>query len=154
MEYNDVNWSKTGRLRWLKWTGNSGEILRRAAEDLGSQSELARRAGIGKQHISKYIRGDIKKMEKETWEKLAPHIRPYLPPGFLPVREEGAPWSAEVSPAPEMKSIPVISIAQAAGFDCTLEPFDDYASVPSIMRRPPCSRRRRECSPSGSPEIP
>ena len=95
------------------------EILRRAAEDLGSQSELARRAGIGKQHISKYIRGDIKKMEKETWEKLAPHIRPYLPPGFLPVREEGAPWSAEVSPAPEMKSIPVISIAQAAGFDCT-----------------------------------
>ena len=104
------------------------EILRRAAEDLGSQSELARRAGIGKQHISKYIRGDIKKMEKETWEKLAPHIRPYLPPGFFPVREEGAPWSAEVSPAPEMKSIPVISIAQAAGFDCTLEPFDDYAS--------------------------
>ena len=40
------------------------EILRRAAEDLGSQSELARRAGIGKQHISKYNRGDIKKKEK------------------------------------------------------------------------------------------
>ena len=48
------------------------EILRRAAEDLGSQSELARRAGIGKQHISKYIRGDIKKMEKETWENSLP----------------------------------------------------------------------------------
>ena len=127
------------------------EILRRAAEDLGSQSELARRAGIGKQHISKYIRGDIKKMEKETWEKLAPHIRPYLPPGFFPVREEGAPWSAEVSPAPEMKSIPVISRPPDS---TALWSRSTIMRRPSIMRRPPCSRRRRECSPSGSPEIP
>lgn len=103
------------------------EALRQAAEAFGSQSELARRAGIGKQHISKYIRGDIKKMEKETWEKLAPHIQPYLPAGFLPAGERRPDWTAEVEPPPEMKSIPVISIAQAAGFDCTLEPFDNYA---------------------------
>lgn len=103
------------------------EALRRAAEELGSQSELARRAGIGKQHISKYIRGDIKKMEKETWEKLAPHVLPFLPSDFLPAGEKRSEWGrARVLSA---RPVPLITVAQASGFDCTLESFDSYAAA-------------------------
>ena len=100
--------------------------LRRAAEELGSQSELARRAGIGKQHISKYIRGDIKKMEKETWEKLAPHVLPFLPSDFLAAGENRSEWGRVR--VPSARSIPLISAVQASGFDSTLESFDSYAA--------------------------
>lgn len=102
------------------------EALRRAAEELGSQSELARRAGIGKQHISKYIRGDIKKMEKETWEKLAPHVLPFLPSDFLSAGENRSEWGRVR--VPSSRSIPLISAVQASGFDSTLESFDSYAA--------------------------
>lgn len=107
---------------------NIQEALRNAADAAGSQSELARRAGIGKQHISKYIRGDIKKMEKETWEKLEPCILPYMKPGFPGVEEPRPCWGGDAASPMEAKAVPVISTAQAAGFDSTLEPFDDYAS--------------------------
>lgn len=103
------------------------EALRRAAEELGSQSELARRAGIGKQHISKYIRGDIKKMEKETWEKLAPHVLPFLPSDFLPAGENRSEWGR--ARALSARPVPLITVAQASGFDCTLESFDSYAAA-------------------------
>ncbi len=107
---------------------NIQEALRNAADAAGSQSELARRAGIGKQHVSKYIRGDIKKMEKETWEKLAPCILPYLKTDFPGAEEPRSLWGGKPAVPQEAGAIPVISTAQAAGFDSTLEPFDDYAS--------------------------
>ena len=74
---------------------NIQEALRNAADAAGSQSELARRAGIGKQHVSKYIRGDIKKMEKETWEKLAPCILPYLKTDFPGAEEPRSLWGGK-----------------------------------------------------------
>ena len=47
------------------------EALKQAVESAGSQSAFARLTGLGKQHISKYLRGDIKRMEHDTCHRLS-----------------------------------------------------------------------------------
>jgi len=98
--------------------------LRQAVETAGSQSEFARRAGIGKQHISKYLRGEIKNMEHDTWMKLLPFIREFMPTERLVSFEEHKSW---IKNNDLPSGIPVITLIQASGFDSTLESFDDYA---------------------------
>ena len=67
-----------------------------------------------------------KEMEKETWEKLAPHVLPFLPSDFLAAGENRSEWGRVR--VPSARSIPLISAVQASGFDSTLESFDSYAA--------------------------
>ena len=100
------------------------DALKRAVEAAGSQSAFARQTGLGKQHISKYLRGEIKSMEHDTWIKLSPFIREFMPMKFLIAEEEHKSW---IKNNRQIASIPVITLRQAAGFDPILESFDDYA---------------------------
>ena len=103
-------------------------------------------------HLSifgKYSKGIIKEMDDDTWIKLQPIIQPYLKERVLPILRsfgpndppEGTPintpqpWPKsdlvatkphEVAPT-KLHSIPVISFAQAAMYDQTIEPIDCYA---------------------------
>lgn len=107
---------------------NMLQALKAAVEEAGSQSAFARLAGIGKQHISKYLKGDIRNIEHDTWMKLEPLIRNFYPPDYLFGEEGRRKWrKGEFSGLSRSREIPVISIDQAAGFDCTLEAFDSYA---------------------------
>lgn len=53
--------------------------LRKAITSVGSQREFAGLTGIHEVNISKYLSGKVTKVELETWEKLYPHIKGYLP---------------------------------------------------------------------------
>lgn len=98
--------------------------LKQAVETAGSQSAFARMTGLGKQHVSKYLRGEIKRMEHDTWIKLRPYIREFMPMDFLTAEEEHKTW---IKNNRQISLIPVISLKQAGGFDPTLESFDNYA---------------------------
>ena len=62
----------------MKLTSEIVQAIQMAANELGSQSELAEKVGVSKQNINRYISGKIGKVETETWLKLEPHIRKFL----------------------------------------------------------------------------
>jgi hypothetical protein len=69
--------------------------LREASRKQGSNVDLSKACGIHNSTLGKYANGIIKTMEDDTWDLLAPHLRPYLdapdpPPGS--VVEAPAPW--------------------------------------------------------------
>lgn len=112
--------------------------VRKAVEREGSQSELARKTKVGQATISAII-GNTKPnatILDTIQERLYPYIRDYLPPDAdapvpLPrrpmMRGDFAP-GAEVEPAQvdRMRPVPVLSVAQAAGYEPALEPLCDY----------------------------
>ena len=55
------------------------DALREAVAKAGSQNSLALKAGVSAQNINRYLSGEIKRISDETWHKLLPHLRPYLP---------------------------------------------------------------------------
>lgn len=61
-----------------KITKEIREALEKAADDLGSQRELAKKANISFSLISKYIRGDVTVLGPGSWSRLSPHLAPYL----------------------------------------------------------------------------
>ncbi len=57
--------------------------IKLAVEALDSQAELARRCGINKSYVNNYLSGKVKNMELDMFFRLYPHIKKYLPEGFL-----------------------------------------------------------------------
>jgi len=45
---------------------------------LGSNAELARVMGISAAHIGRLLKGGEKFVEHPTWEKIEPHLQPYI----------------------------------------------------------------------------
>ena len=127
---NSINWcilvyiEQKGRRAMVRIDETLREALKQAVESAGSQSAFARLTGLGKQHISKYLRGDIKRMEHDTWIRLRPFIREFMPMEILTAEEEHKSW---IKNNRQVSLIPVITLKQASGFDPTLESFDDYA---------------------------
>ena len=61
--------------------------IKMTVEELKSQAELARKCGVHKSFINKYITGKVKTLEMEMFFKLYPHIRKHLPGDFFAVTE-------------------------------------------------------------------
>lgn len=91
-----------------------------AIEQLGSAKELGSRAAVDNSLLGKYRSGSQPVMEEETWEKLYPHVRAYLPGGvaYLP-RSQWADGKVQETPAaytvPSMRRVPVYGLAMAKG---------------------------------------
>ena len=57
-------------------------VLQKAVEYYGSQSSLARKTGISQRNISRWLSGQVDKINGDLWNKISPHIRPFMPEGF------------------------------------------------------------------------
>ena len=56
--------------------------LESAVKKSGGQSCFARKCGLSKQSISKYLNGSIAEITIDSWEKLRPHVACFLPEGY------------------------------------------------------------------------
>ena len=55
--------------------------IRQASDELGSQADLAKKAGIAPAMITKYLSGINIRIEKKTADRLMPILQPYLGAG-------------------------------------------------------------------------
>ncbi len=64
----------------MKNTKEIQKAINKTVDELGTQTELAKRTGIKQTNISKYISGQTAKID--MWEELEPFIRHNLPDNF------------------------------------------------------------------------
>ena len=103
---------------------NAFRRLRLMNSDI-SQAEIARRMGLSPQHLNKIYKNMPTHFNDSTWATIEPILRPYLDVALTP-----DPTDNEVIAIREanvqFRSVPVISFAQAAGYEPALEPLCDY----------------------------
>lgn len=118
-----------------KLTKDFLDALNRAIDDAGSQSELARKSGVGQATISAII--NPKKQNKtilaSIYEQLYPYVRQYMNAAPPVVQADRATAAAhiEVKPPdgePAMLKVPVIGFAAAATVNPAIMPIAEFAS--------------------------
>jgi predicted transcriptional regulator len=64
----------------MRVTKEIQDAIKRACDSYGygGQSRFAERTGVSQSYISRYINGKTTEMKSDVWEKLEPHIRPYI----------------------------------------------------------------------------
>jgi len=120
------------------------KAIAKAIDEIGGQSELSRKTGISQQNFSKYISGYVNKIGDRTWDALFPFIKKYLPSDFpvnipqRPMLKSDFSPDAEAIPADpgRLRAVPVLSFAQAAGFEPAVEPLCDYIRENSERTQP------------------
>ena len=55
------------------------EAIIKASKQLGSQAQLAKAVGVFPASLSRYLNGQIKRINASTWNMLYPAIKDYLP---------------------------------------------------------------------------
>ena len=65
-------------------------ILELVNSKAGGQSEVARLCGITQKQISNYVSGKTRAMNDESWRKLYPFLRKFLPAEYINRLESGA----------------------------------------------------------------
>lgn len=111
--------------------------LNLAGRDYGSILSLSRKIGVSHSTVIFWKSGKTKAIDGDVWRyKVYPVLRPYLSPcldssfEISSVKTEpvlAAHDSQELTAASTLYSVPVISFAQATGFDPVMEPFEIYA---------------------------
>ncbi len=103
--------------------------IKDAVQECGSVLKLSRRIGVSHSTVLFWSNGRTRCIDGDVWRfKVYPVLEPHL-------RRRGgsarlAPESMEeasLGAAGAMREVPVIGLAQAAGFDPALEPFEAYA---------------------------
>lgn len=111
----------------MKITREIKIAIEKAIQSRGTRTALGTETGLHFSIFGKYLSGEIKSIDDETWDKLEPALRPYLPAQPRPnIPPSPATQQSIFSPPPPAHEFPVISFAQATGFDPILEPFDTY----------------------------
>lgn len=108
--------------------------INRASDAAGSKSALSRQSGVNQPTLNMLSNGNTKSITRATWEKLFPFIQPYLSEGYpapvpqRPMRKDDFGKDAEAVPLERKKirEVPVLTFAQAAGFEPAVEPLCDY----------------------------
>ena len=108
--------------------------INRAAEAAGSKSALSRQSGVNQPTLNMLSNGNTKSMTRATWEKLYAFLQPYLGEGYpAPVPQRpmrGGDFGGDAEAAPvkgkKFREVPVLTFAQAAGFEPAVEPLCDY----------------------------
>ena len=65
-------------------------VLELVNSKAGGQSEVARLSGITQKQISNYVSGKTRAMNDESWRKLYPFLRKFLPAEYINRLESGA----------------------------------------------------------------
>lgn len=63
----------------MKITDDILKALHRTVEGFGSPEEFANKANVNITTIANYLSRKTKSIKDDTWEKIYPHIKPYLP---------------------------------------------------------------------------
>lgn len=58
------------------------QAMKEAVNEIGSQVEFGEKVGNSPQNIHRYLTGKVSKIETETWIKMEPYLREYLPVTF------------------------------------------------------------------------
>ncbi|OGV48173.1 MAG: hypothetical protein A2X49_09090 [Lentisphaerae bacterium GWF2_52_8] len=122
----------------MKITDEIKTALREAVEASGNVLQFSKRIGVAHSTILFWLSGKTSNINDGIWrERLRPALFPYMKkkvyeifPGepLTVASEESSKYATRVvSAASRMNEVPVISFAQAAGFDPALEPIDDFA---------------------------
>ena len=82
----------------VKITPEIRQALRRLIDEWGSALEVERRTHIANSTISRYLSGRLSRMNTTTWDALAPHLMPLMPP-----QAEGS--SVNLPPLPQPRDI-------------------------------------------------
>ena len=125
-------------VKMIKITDPIKKAIEKAIVKCGSQTELSKLSGLSHQALSKYISGHINRVNDRTWSLLYPFIsefiqdndkdsslpnldgRPMLKSDFT-VDSEAVPLNPS-----RLRGVPILSFAQAAGFEPAVEPLCDY----------------------------
>ena len=108
--------------------------VKKASRDAGSELGLAQQTGINRTTLNMLSNGNTKSITRATWEKLYPFLQPYLSDDYpvpvpqRPMRGNDFGGDAEATPltGEKFRAVPVLTFAQAAGFEPALEPLCDY----------------------------
>lgn len=107
----------------MKNTESISKAINMAAMKNGGNAKFARMIGLSPSGIGRYINGYIKVIELESWMKLLPHVKEFLP------KEEFQDLKASefslVKPS-ELMGVPILGTAQAAGYEPAIEALDDW----------------------------
>jgi SOS-response transcriptional repressor LexA len=118
------------------------EAIRKAIGECGGQSALAKETGVSQRDISNCSSGQIYRIDQDTWRKLYPACKRFLPadkankydpdcleafPQLPPMENDLNSATSEVAipKVDRFKPVPVISIAQAAEYE-PITPLIDY----------------------------
>jgi SOS-response transcriptional repressor LexA len=122
----------------MKFKSEILDAIRKAIDEMGSQAEFSKKTGVNHKTVWTYAANKVKNIDLENWQRLYPYIKKFLPQGFnTHVAPQNTSWppaatdfppGSELSPvAPgTLKPVPVLSFAQAAGFEPALEPICDF----------------------------
>lgn len=106
--------------------------IKMASIGLGSQNQLSEQSHVRQSTLNMISNGKTKSITSATWERLYPFIREFLPedtpaPSRPMLRGDFVPGSeAEPAQVDRLRRVPVLSVAQAAGYEPALEPLCDY----------------------------
>jgi len=114
------------------------EAIRKAIDLHGNVTQFAKHLGIAHSTVLFWLSGKTTQVSGRLWaQKLRPSLMPFLGASvfadrplnktFFQAREESSSYGEELSTVSKMHEAPVISFAQAAGFDPAIEPIDCYA---------------------------
>lgn len=107
------------------------EALRRYLEEEGiSASEMARSLGWAKTTTTRWVNGKATSISPSCWKVVRPLLEPYLPAELQrPATPSVEPEVTLHPPEPgAIRRVPVLGMAQAAGFEPALEAWDDYVA--------------------------
>jgi len=113
------------------------EAIKEAVRECGSVLKLSRLMGVSHSTVLFWSSGRTRCIDGDVWRfKVFPVLEPHLRrlgkgalSGLEPARPlEGAyGCGCRIGAAGRLREVPVIGLAQAAGFDPALEPFESYA---------------------------
>ncbi len=105
---------------FMKITREIKKALEKAVDDCGSVFQLSKKLGVSHSTVLFWLNGKTSNMSGDVWyEKVKP---------ILAMENRGAYASGdEASGISNLQKVPVISFANAMGYDPTLEPIDSYA---------------------------
>jgi len=92
-----------------------------------ASKQLSEKLGIAESTVIRWLNGTSKTIRNYHWAKLEPLIRPYLENSTPAPHNPQYPDEAIPLDESQLRPIPLLSFANAAGFDPVIEPFDDFA---------------------------
>lgn len=124
----------------------SNEIRRAmkvAAEDVGNPYQFSIRLGVSNATVLKWFSGKTNRIHEETFRKMLPLLQPHMSPDeynmwvsvsdIKPVEESLSSDENKETEAVSLKKfgiipreVPILSLAQAAGYEPAIQPLCDY----------------------------
>jgi hypothetical protein len=117
----------------MKITDDIRNAIKRYVDRCGNVYQFSKKIGVSHSTVLFWLDGKTTRISGDVWhEKLYPVLKSHLkypqkaskPPQG---EEEAGAYRPEVTGGVVLHEVPVLNLAQAAGYDPAFEPLDDYA---------------------------